>query len=54
MIKNCTIRAGLIGGKLAHSFSPQIHARLADYPYDLIELEKAPSAISSKTENTTP
>ncbi len=41
MIKNCTIRAGLIGAKLGHSFSPQIHARLADYPYDLIELEES-------------
>lgn len=40
MIKNCNIRAGLIGGKLGHSFSPQIHAELADYPYDLIELEE--------------
>jgi len=40
MIKNCKIRAGLIGAKLGHSFSPQIHAALADYPYDLIELEE--------------
>ena len=38
MIKNTTIRAGLIGAKLSHSFSPQIHAELADYPYRLIEL----------------
>ena len=41
MIKNCTIRAGLLGAKLSHSFSPQIHAELADYPYDLIELEES-------------
>ncbi|MBE6630770.1 MAG: shikimate kinase [Ruminococcaceae bacterium] len=34
------MRAGLIGAKLGHSFSPQIHAALADYPYDLIELEE--------------
>lgn len=38
MIKGTKIRAGLIGGKLGHSFSPRIHAALADYPYDLIEL----------------
>ena len=38
MIKGTKIRAGLIGGKLSHSFSPRIHAALADYPYDLIEL----------------
>ena len=38
MIKGTKIRAGLIGSKLSHSFSPRIHATLADYPYDLIEL----------------
>lgn len=49
MIKNCNIRAGLIGGKLGHSFSPQIHAELADYPYDLIELEE--SAVGDFLQN---
>ena len=29
---------GCIGKKLTHSFSKEIHARLADYKYDLIEL----------------
>ncbi len=29
---------GCIGKKLAHSFSKEIHARLADYDYELIEL----------------
>ena len=29
---------GCIGKKLTHSFSKEIHARLADYAYDLIEL----------------
>ena len=29
---------GCIGKKLTHSFSKEIHAKLADYPYDLIEL----------------
>ena len=31
---------GCIGKKLAHSFSKEIHARLADYKYDLIELSE--------------
>lgn len=30
---------GLLGQKLGHSFSPQIHAALADYPYGLYEVE---------------
>lgn len=29
---------GCIGKKLTHSFSKEIHAKLADYAYDLIEL----------------
>ena len=33
------LRAGLIGSHLSHSFSPQIHAALADYEYRLFELE---------------
>ena len=41
MITDTKIRAGLLGAKLAHSFSPQIHAELADYPYDLVELTEA-------------
>ena len=41
MITGTKIRAGLIGAKLGHSFSPRIHAAFADYPYDLIELEEA-------------
>ena len=32
---------GLLGEKLGHSFSPRIHAALADYPYELIELEES-------------
>lgn len=31
---------GLLGEHLSHSFSPQIHSQLADYPYDLYEVEK--------------
>ena len=41
MITETKIRAGLLGAKLGHSFSPQIHAELADYPYDLVELTEA-------------
>ena len=32
------LKFGLIGGRLSHSFSPQIHACLADYSYPLYEL----------------
>ncbi|MCQ2414420.1 MAG: shikimate dehydrogenase, partial [Clostridia bacterium] len=32
------MKYGLIGGKLGHSFSKEIHARLADYEYELKEL----------------
>jgi len=31
---------GLLGRKLGHSFSPRIHKQLADYSYELIELEQ--------------
>ncbi len=33
-------RYGCIGKKLTHSFSKEIHARLADYSYELIELSE--------------
>lgn len=33
------MRCGLLGRKLGHSFSPQIHSMLADYSYDLFEVE---------------
>ncbi len=32
------MRYGLIGEKLGHSFSPEIHACIGDYPYELVEL----------------
>ena len=34
-------RYGLIGRKLGHSFSPQIHREMGGYDYELIELEPA-------------
>lgn len=33
------MRCGLLGRKLGHSYSPQIHSRLGDYPYLLFEKE---------------
>ena len=33
------MRCGLLGRKLGHSYSPQIHAHLGDYPYTLFEKE---------------
>lgn len=34
------VKCGLIGARLGHSFSPQIHKRLADYSYRLFELDE--------------
>ncbi len=34
------MKYGLIGEKLAHSFSREIHEKIGDYPYELIELTK--------------
>ena len=33
------MKTGLLGRKLSHSYSPQIHAYLGDYPYALFERE---------------
>lgn len=33
------MQCGLLGRKLGHSYSPQIHSHLADYRYDLFEKE---------------
>jgi len=33
------MKCGLLGRKLGHSYSPQIHAFLGEYPYDLFERE---------------
>ncbi len=37
------MQCGLLGGKLGHSYSPQIHRLLGDYPYSL--LEKSPDEL---------
>ncbi len=37
------MKCGLLGRKLGHSYSPQIHARLGSYPYCLFE--KEPEAL---------
>ena len=37
------MRCGLLGKKLGHSYSPQIHASLGDYSYELFE--KAPEEL---------
>ncbi|MBP3376380.1 MAG: shikimate kinase [Clostridia bacterium] len=36
-----TIRCGLIGERLSHSFSPQIHRHLSDYSYELFEMSES-------------
>lgn len=35
-----SLRCGLIGEKLGHSYSPQIHHKLADYSYKLFEMSE--------------
>ena len=39
------MRCGLLGEHLGHSFSPIIHAKIADYSYDLIE--RAPDEVGA-------
>ena len=39
------MRCGLLGEKLGHSYSPAIHAELADYAYGLYEV--APDALAA-------
>lgn len=40
MIHCDNFKAGLIGHRLGHSFSPEIHSYLADYQYRLYEMEE--------------
>ncbi len=44
------MQCGLLGRKLSHSYSPQIHAYLGDYAYSLFEVE--PENIESFLKNT--
>ena len=39
------MRVGLLGARLGHSYSPQIHAFFGDYSYDLFEV--APEKLDS-------
>lgn len=43
------MKCGLLGGKLGHSFSPQIHSALADYRYTL--WEKSPEELDDFLKN---
>lgn len=43
------MECGLLGGKLGHSFSPQIHGALADYRYTL--WEKSPEELDDFLKN---
>ncbi|MBQ9783861.1 MAG: shikimate kinase [Clostridia bacterium] len=43
------MRCGLLGEHLGHSFSPQIHASIADYTYDLVEL--SPEEVGNFVKN---
>ena len=42
---------GLIGAKLGHSFSPEIHAKIGHYPYELREL--SPEGVHQLLEERT-
>jgi len=43
------MRCGLLGEKLGHSYSPQIHSRLGDYSYELFE--KKPDELKDFLKN---
>ena len=43
------MKCGLLGRKLSHSYSPQIHAHLGDYPYELFE--KEPEEVGAFLQN---
>ncbi len=45
------MRCGLLGEHLGHSFSPQIHRELADYSYELFEVE--PTGVEAFVNNGT-
>ncbi len=41
MTEHAALRCGLLGEHLAHSYSPQLHAMLGSYGYDLFEIASA-------------
>ena len=42
-------RYGLLGEKLSHSYSPELHALFGDYSYELFEIApRSPGAIRSE------
>ena len=43
------MKCGLLGRKLSHSYSPQIHSYLGDYPYTLFEREPEDVEVFLKT-----
>ena len=43
------MKCGLLGGKLGHSYSPQIHSQLGDYSYELFE--KKPEELEDFLKN---
>lgn len=43
------MKCGLLGGKLGHSYSPQIHSSLSSYSYELFE--KAPEELADFLKN---
>ncbi len=47
------MKCGLLGRKLGHSYSPQIHAHLGNYPYELFEKEPEELAGFLKNGNFT-
>lgn len=43
------MKCGLLGGKLGHSYSPQIHSHLGDYAYEIFE--KSPGELGDFLKN---
>ena len=44
------MKSGLLGRKLGHSYSPQIHALMGSYSYDLFE--KEPEEVADFVRNS--
>lgn len=48
-----SMKYGLIGDRLGHSFSKEIHEKIADYTYDLIPLDKDECRVFMETKDFT-